>query len=65
MAKNQMGFKATNAMIDKENMKIVEYVKDGVNVYHIDKLLTEWNGVEGISFSISLNKEREPDETEY
>lgn len=65
MAKNSRGFKATNAMIDKENGKIVEYVKDGVNVYFIDKLLTEWNGVEGINFAITLNQDREPDEVEY
>lgn len=65
MAKNSKGFKATNAMIDKENGKIVEYLKDGVNVYYIDKLLTEWNGVEGISVSITLNQDRVPDETEY
>lgn len=65
MAKNQRGFKATNAMIDRENMKIVETTKDGVNVFFIDKLLTEWNGVEGISFSIVLNEDAKPDETEY
>lgn len=65
MAKNSRGFKATNAMIDKENGKIVEYVKDGVNVYFIDKLLTEWNGVEGIGISITFNQDREPDEVEY
>lgn len=65
MAKNSRGFKATNAMIDKENGKIVEYLKDGVHVHFIDKLLTEWNGVEGIGISITLNQEREPDETEY
>ena len=65
MAKNSKGFKATNAMIDKENGKIVEYVKDGVNVYFIEKLLTEWNGIEGLSISISLNQDREPDEVEY
>lgn len=65
MAKNQRGFKATNAMIDKENMKIIETTKDGVNVFFIDKLLTDWNGVEGVSFSIVLNEEAQPDETEY
>lgn len=65
MAKNQRGFKATNAMIDRENGKIVETTKDGVNVFYIDKILTDWNGVEGISFSIVLNQEAVPDETEY
>lgn len=65
MAKNSRGFKATNAMIDKENGKIVEYMKDGVNVFFIENLLTEWNGIEGLNISITLNQDREPDETEY
>lgn len=65
MAKNQRGFKATNAMIDKENMKLVEFTKEGSNVYLLDKILTDWNGVEGISFSITLNQDIIPDETEY
>ena len=65
MAKNSKGFKATNAMIDKENGKIIETTKDGVNVFYIDKILTDWNGIEGISFSIVLNQEAVPDETEY
>ena len=65
MAKNSKGFKAINAMIDKENMKIIETTKDGVNVFYIDKILTDWNGVEGISFSIVLNQEAVPDETKY
>lgn len=65
MAKNSRGFKATNAMIDKEAGKIIETTKDGVNVYYIDRLLTEWNGIEGIGISITLNQERVPDETEY
>ncbi len=65
MAKETRGFKATNAMLDVENMKLIEYTKDGTNVYLLNKILQEWNGVDGISFSITLNQEIEPDETEY
>ena len=65
MAKETRGFKATNAMLDVENMKLIEYTKDGTNVYLLNKILQEWNGVDGISFSITLNQEVEPDETEY
>lgn len=65
MAKNQRGFKATNAVIDYENMKIVENTKDGVNVFFIDRLFKEWDGVEGISFSIVLNEDAKPDANEY
>ncbi len=52
-------------MLDVENMKLIEYTKDGTNVYLLNKILQEWNGVDGISFSITLNQEIEPDETEY
>ena len=65
MAKETRGFKATNAMLDVENMKLIEYTKDGTNVYLLNKILQEWNGVDGISFSITLNQEIKPDETEY
>jgi hypothetical protein len=65
LAKETRGFKATNAMLDVENMKLIEYTKDGTNVYLLNKILQEWNGVDGISFSITLNQEIEPDETEY
>lgn len=65
MAKETRGFKATNAMIDFENMKLIEYTKDGTNVYLLNKVLQEWNGVEGISFNITLNQEIEPDERSY
>jgi hypothetical protein len=65
LAKETRGFKATNAMLDVENMKLIEYTKDGTNVYLLNKILQEWNGVDGISFSITLNQEVEPDETEY
>lgn len=65
MAKEQMGFKTTNSVIDKDERKIVETTKDGVNVFYIDKILEKWHGIEGISFAITLNKDVVPDETEY
>lgn len=65
MAKTQSGFKTTNAMIDYEQKKIVETTKEGVNVFYIDKILKEWDGIEGISLTISLNKDVIPDETVY
>ena len=65
MAKETKAFKATNAMIDFEGMKLIEFTKDAQNVYSLEKILQEWNGVEGIAFNITLNKDIEPDETEY
>lgn len=65
MAKETKAFKATNAMIDFEEMKLIETTKDGSNVYRLDKILQEWNGVDGIAFNITLNKDIEPDDVEY
>lgn len=65
MAKQTRAFKATNAMIDKEKMVLVEFTKDGQNVYDLNKILENWNGVDGIAFNITLNEEIEPDDTVY
>ena len=51
--------------IDFEQRKLVETTKDGDLVYDLDKVLQDWNGVMGISFSIKLNQDIEPDSTEY
>ena len=65
LAKQSKGFKATNARIDWENKKLVETTKDGVKVYLLDNIFNSWHDVEGVSLSISLNKDIEPDEDEY
>lgn len=65
MAKETKAFKATNAMIDFKNMKLIETTKDGINVYLLDKILEDWDSVDGVAFSITQNKEIEPDEIEY
>jgi len=65
LAKQSKGFKATNAQIDWENKKLVETTKDGFNVYSLDNIFSEWHGIEGVSLSINLNKDIEPDEDEF
>lgn len=65
MAKMQKGFSATNCMIDFEERKLVETTKDGDLIYDLDKILQNWNGVMGITFSIKLNQDIEPDFTKY
>ena len=65
LAKQSKGFKATNARIDWENKRLVETTKDGVKVYLLDNIFNSWHDVEGVSLSISLNKDIEPDEDEY
>ena len=34
-----------------------EYIKDDIRVYSIEKLLSEWNGIEGISLTIKQDNE--------
>lgn len=61
MAKESRGFSATNCMIDAENMLLIETVKDGELTYDLNRIIQDWNGVTGISFSIKLNQDIEPD----
>ena len=61
MAKENRGFSATNCMIDAENMLLIETVKDGELTYDLNRIIRDWNGVTGISFSIKLNQDIEPD----
>ena len=68
MAKQSKDFSATNAMIDFEQMKIVEFSKkkdDPVKVYDLTKILEEWNKIEGISFKIGLSEDIEPESNTY
>jgi len=52
MAKIQKSITFDKAQINKEDRTITEYLKDEVNVYKIDDILTDWNMIEGITFTI-------------
>ena len=68
MATKPLGVNLTNCVIDWEAGLIIEYPKkkdDSVKVYNIEKLISQFNGVEGISFSISGKIEVTPDDTKY
>ena len=52
MAKASKSIAFKNATISKEDMTIIEYTKDDTNVYSIENLLSDWDGVEGISLTI-------------
>lgn len=49
-AKKAVTFK--NAIIDTKDGTITEFTKDETNVYNLQDVLAEWNGVEGISITI-------------
>lgn len=61
MAKTVRKIDFSKAEIDKENMLIVEHLKDEDKCYSIDKLLSDWSGIKGLSISISQNEEVKPD----
>lgn len=68
MAKTTRDFVANNAMIDFENMKIIEAPKKKDEPYKIYDLLNElkkWDKVEGMNFSIRLTEEIVPESEEY
>lgn len=45
-------------------MTITEYIKDDTRVYSIEKLLSEWNGIEGISLTIKQDNELPSEEND-
>jgi len=57
MAKTTKATAFSKAVINTDDMTITEYVKDDTKVYSIKKLLSEWNGVEGISLTIKQDSE--------
>lgn len=49
-AKRAVAFR--NAVIDMKDKTITEYIKDDTNVYKLEDVLADWDGVEGISLTI-------------
>lgn len=57
MAKSNKTVTYAKATINKEAGTITEYLKDGENVYYLDNILEEWDGVAGITFAIKKDEE--------
>lgn len=57
MAKTTRATAFSKAVINTDDMTITEYNKDDTKVYSIEKLLSEWNGVKGISLTIKQDSE--------
>lgn len=62
LAKISKSIAFKNATIDKEDMTITEIIKDDTNVYNLDNLLNEWDGIQGISLVIKKDDEIPNDE---
>lgn len=59
-ASKSIAFK--NATIDKAEGTITEFTKDDEKTYSIEKLLAEWDGIEGISLTIKQDDDVPADE---
>jgi len=60
MAKKYTSMHFKNACIDFKNMTITETTKDNIEEYDLNKVLQEWAGIDGISFSLRKDSELEP-----
>lgn len=57
MAKITKAVSLKNAEINMEDMTITETTKDDRKVYSLDKLLSDWNHISGISLTIKQDDE--------
>jgi hypothetical protein len=57
MAKITKSTAFSKAVINTDDMTITETGKEDTKVYSINKLLSEWNGIEGISLTIKQDTE--------
>ena len=62
MAKASKSITFKNAVIDKTEGTITEFTKDDTKVYSIEKLLEDWDQVEGISLTIKQDDDVPADE---
>lgn len=62
MAKASKSIAFKNAVIDKAEGTITEFTKDDTKVYSIEKLLEEWDQIEGISLTIKQDDDVPADE---
>ena len=57
MAKIARSITFKNATISMEDRLITEYLKDETRTYSLDDILQEWNGIEGINFTLKQEDE--------
>ena len=62
MAKASKSIAFKNAVIDKAEGTITEFTKDDTKIYSIEKLLEDWDQVEGISLTIKQDDDVPADE---
>ena len=61
MAKVTKAINFKNCVIDFNNRLITETTKDEIKVYKLDTILKDWDGIEGVSFTLKQDDELTPD----
>lgn len=61
MAKISKQINFRNCTINFDDQTIVEITKDETKVYKLDSILKDWDGIEGISFTLKQEDELTPD----
>lgn len=62
MAKASKSIAFKNATIDKTEGTITEFTKDDTKVYSLEKLIEDWDGIEGISIVMKKDDDVPADE---
>lgn len=62
MAKASKSITFKNATINKEDMTITEYTKDDSKTYSLEKVIADWDQIEGISLTIKQDDDVPADE---
>ena len=55
MAKSTKAVSFQKAQINLKDMTLTEYLKDETNTFSIMDILKEWDGIDGINFSIKID----------
>ena len=64
MAKKNSSITFKNAEINIKENTITEVMKDDITVHSLDKVLKEWDGVDGVSITIKKESEYSSDADE-
>ena len=62
MAKASKSIAFKNAVIDKDEMTITEFSKEDTKVYSLNKVIENWDGIEGITLTIKQDDDIPADE---
>lgn len=62
MAKASKSVSFKNATINKEDMTITEFTKDDSKTYSLEKIIADWDGIDGVSITIKQDNDIPADE---